>query len=64
MNKFRIYILSLTVGEMPAIRTRIIDECAINNEKYNNWLMGRTAVPPLAQKVIEEIAGKTIFTEE
>lgn len=50
--------------ERIALRNRIIRECGIiSTDIFYNWYRGRTAIPHLAKKAIEKIAGKKIFNQ-
>ena len=45
------------------IKDRIISECGISKDVWQNWLSGRTKIPLLAKLVINRIAGYDIFSE-
>ena len=43
------------------IRSRIINECRINDQIFRNWKNGYSKIPELAKEKIEQIAGISIF---
>ena len=62
-------------GEIPYAqreyyRDLIMERCVLNKERrlqlatFYNWLKGTASVPELAKPLIEEIAGKKIFTDK
>lgn len=62
-QKFKNWMDSIPYGEYSDIRQRVIDECKINPPTYGNWRNGSCTIPPLAQDVINEIAGYNIFAD-
>ena len=60
-NEFRDWLDSISVSEYPDIRKRIIEECVISEQVYRHWRSGNSRIPLLAQKKINEIAGKAVF---
>jgi hypothetical protein len=61
--RFGNYIKSIPTGEYDTIRHQIISKCKITNQIFTHWKLGNTKVPPLAQPIINEIAGRNIFEE-
>jgi len=64
MEKFRNFMDSMPKGQFDNIKKQVIDTCIITEDVYKNWYYGRTKVPPLHQKVIEELAGEKVFSNE
>lgn len=60
--KFKNWYSNIPDYKRIALRDRIILECRITTtDVFYNWYRGRTAIPPLAKAVIENIAGEKIF---
>lgn len=61
--EFNSWYRSLPSNRILEYRDRIIDECHISKAVFYNWLNAVTPVPPLAQKVIIDIAGEPVLFE-
>jgi len=54
------------VAKIREIRNQIIEKCELKRTEdgrcpvFETWRSGRTSIPPLAQKVINEIAGQEL----
>lgn len=46
------------------IKKQIMERCYISRNVFHHWVEGNTEIPELALPIIEEIAGKKIFTKE
>lgn len=62
-NPFGDWLKTIPMGSFDEIRNRIIHECKINDQVFRHWKAGNSRVPELAKPIIEEIAGKLIFTD-
>ena len=63
-KKFKAYWDTLNRFEKIQKRREIVTGCYINYPTVTNWLYGICRIPILAQKKIEEIAGRNIFEED
>jgi hypothetical protein len=61
VNHFGSWIKTIPVGDYDHIRHEIISKCKITNQIFTHWKLGNTKVPPLAQPIVNEIAGRNIF---
>lgn len=55
------WMSTVPVGHITEIRERIMRDCGISRFVLSNWMAGRTRIPLLAMRQIEEIAGQRIF---
>lgn len=55
------WLATIPAGKLPEVRARIIRDCGISRYVLAHWLAGRTRIPFLAMRQIEEIAGQRIF---
>ena len=60
-NYLKNYMDSIPMGDYRDIKDLIILKCCITDSIWKNWLSGRTAIPELAQPIINTIAGRNIF---
>ncbi len=59
--KLQIYLDSIPKGKYTAMRKTISLLCGVSNNTISQWLSGRTKIPLLAKKEIEQIARRKIF---
>ncbi len=55
------WMSTVPVGHIAEVRERIMRDCGISRFVLSNWMAGRTRIPLLAMRQIEEIAGQRIF---
>ena len=60
-NKFRLWFDTIPTGEARATKWKVINDCKITEQIFKHWKCGNSKVPPLAQGIINTIAGKIIF---
>jgi len=60
-NELKNYLDSIPVSEYNGIRKRIIEECGISEHQFRHWRAGRTKIPLLAKRKINDISGKILF---
>lgn len=54
-NKFKKAYFSLKHADLEEVKLRIISECNITDDVFQNWVLGRTEIPVLAKPIVDKI---------
>ena len=54
----------LPVAQYDTVAKIIMERCFISRQVLNNWIAGRTEVPPMAKREIENKINKKIWSDE